>query len=69
MPKTVRIRNYPDGRVVAEVEGVKGSECTELTKFLDELFGEPENRDLKQSYYDGEITDLDCDILPEGHCG
>ena len=69
MSKTVRIKNYPDGRVVVEVEGAKGAECTEITKFLDELLGEPETRELKQSYYEGGVTELDTDILPEGHCG
>jgi hypothetical protein len=66
---TVRIKNYPDGRVVAEVEGEKGPKCLELTKFMDELLGDPESLEKKQSYYEGDITDLDCDILPEGHCG
>jgi len=65
--KVLRIRLGTDGSVKAEVEGVKGTSCEEVTAFLDELFGDPTSRNLKEEYYEDPIEI--CDGLPEGYCG
>lgn len=37
MPKQIKLRVYPDGRVEAVVEGVKGKRCTDYIKVLEEV--------------------------------
>jgi hypothetical protein len=37
MPKRIQLRVYPDGRIEAEVQGVKGTSCTDYIAVLEEL--------------------------------
>ncbi|MBF2053415.1 MAG: DUF2997 domain-containing protein [Candidatus Sericytochromatia bacterium] len=41
----------PKGQVQLEVKGVKGSACTDLTRFLEEALGEIDARSFKAEYY------------------
>lgn len=41
-----------DGKVVVEVEGVKGNQCLELTQAIEKLIGEVDNRLIKKDLYD-----------------
>jgi hypothetical protein len=66
----MRITIGIDGQVKAEAEGFSGGSCLEASKFLDELFGEPEKRDLKQEFYQAdEQTNKNNNILGGGWCG
>lgn len=48
MSKQVRIRIFSDGKVQAEVNGVKGKKCTKYINILEEL--------LKSQVVDSEYT-------------
>jgi hypothetical protein len=37
MARQLRIRIYPDGRIEAETQGVKGKKCTDYIRVLEEL--------------------------------
>lgn len=37
MSKRVRIQIFPDGRVQAEVQGIKGKACTDYISILEEI--------------------------------
>lgn len=37
MSKRIQLRVYPDGRIEAQVEGVKGKKCTDYIAVLEEL--------------------------------
>lgn len=67
MAKKVEITFGKDGSVAIEAFGFKGDSCEEATAFLDELFGKPDNREYKDSYY--EEKELVAEGLPSGHCG
>jgi len=67
MAKKVIVRLGKDGSVKVEAEGFVGRSCEEATKFLDELFGQPTDRQLKSEYYQDEQTICNC--LPSGYCG
>ena len=54
MTKQIIINIEPDGNVNFEVQGVKGPECLNLTKFLEEL-GEVETRTYTSEYHDSEV--------------
>lgn len=41
----------PRGQVQVEVKGVKGSDCTDLTRFLEEALGSIDSRTFKAEYY------------------
>ena len=43
-----------DGNVKVRVRGVKGAECVEFTKWLEEGLGEVEKRELTPDYYEGQ---------------
>jgi acylphosphatase len=69
--KKVKIKLGPDGSVQVEAEGFKGGTCEQATAFLEKLFGNPETKVLKSSYYEQEETDevkLQ-DGLPSNWCG
>ena len=67
MSKQVRIKLGPDGSIRAEAFGFKGASCEEATAFLNKLFGDPESKELKDSYYEQEV--IIENGLPSGHCG
>ena len=59
-----------DGSIKKEVFGAHGPVCKEKAKFLDELYGEPVETELKPEYYEGETeSETICDQLPNGYCG
>jgi len=37
MAKQVRIQVFPDGRIQAEVQGIKGKKCTDYIHILEEI--------------------------------
>lgn len=47
MSKQVQIRVFPDGRVQAEVQGVKGKACTDYISILEEIL----NAEILSSSY------------------
>jgi hypothetical protein len=42
-----------EGEVKAEVAGVKGARCLQLTKVIEELIGKAEGRTLKREFWAG----------------
>ena len=71
MTKRLKITFGKNGSVKSEVTGVKGPACKEISSFLDVVFGEPDNVELKDSYNEIEETETTfiVDDLPSGHCG
>ena len=37
MAKRIQVQIFPDGRVQAETQGIKGKKCTEYIKVLEEI--------------------------------
>lgn len=37
MAKKVRVQIFPDGRIQAKTEGIKGRKCTEYIRILEEI--------------------------------
>jgi hypothetical protein len=37
MPKQIELTIYPDGKIQAEIKGVKGKKCTDYIKVLEEM--------------------------------
>ena len=66
MAKKVEITFGKDGSVAVEAFGFKGASCEEATAFLDELFGKPTDKTLKDSYHEKELI---AEGLPSGYCG
>lgn len=66
MSKRVVITCDPDGGIEVEAFGFEGNTCEEATAFLDELFGDPEEKTLKDEYYQGTTV---AKKLPSGYCG
>lgn len=66
MEKRVEIILGPDGSIKVEAKGFKGETCEEATAFLDRLFGDPESKDFKDSYYEAKST---TGIMTTGYCG
>jgi len=48
----INIKIDETGKVFLEVEGVKGKQCMNLTKELEELLGNELERQFKTEYYD-----------------
>lgn len=72
MNKRLEITFGKDGSVKSEVKGVKGPQCLEMTAFLNKVFGDDGDVQLKTSYHETvEETETDhvVDGLPSGHCG
>ncbi len=55
-----------DGSIKADVIGEEGDACTEVIKFLDDLYGEAVETQLKPEYYS---KVLNKDKLTSGFCG
>jgi hypothetical protein len=60
MSKRVRIQLFSDGRVQADVQGVKGRKCTDYIKILEELL-EAETADsmFTPEYFEAEELIVD----------
>ena len=68
MEKKIVITLGRNGSRKVEVFGMKGPQCQEATKFLENIFGEVKDQKLKNSYYEDpdENTLLETDGLPGG---
>ena len=52
MAKRIQIQIFPDGRVQAETQGIKGKKCTEYINLLEELLeAETIDSEYKSEYY------------------
>lgn len=49
--KEIKLKIMPDGEVKVEVRGVKGAQCVELTKFLEDQLGLVIKREKTAEYY------------------
>ena len=54
MKREIEIKIDPDGNVSVQVRGVKGKECLEFSKFLEESLGEVGEREYTSEYYQKE---------------
>lgn len=53
--KRVNVRIFPDGRIEAETHGIKGKECTEYIRVLEELMeAETVDSSYTSEYYETE---------------
>jgi len=52
--KTVKYTIRQDGNVTAEISGVTGNQCLEITKGVEEELGTVLNREFSPAYYDSE---------------
>ena len=60
MPRQIQLRVYPDGRVEAVVEGVKGKRCTDYIKVLEELLdAQVLESEYTPEYYETEEVQVD----------
>ncbi len=58
--KRVQVRIYPDGRVQAETQGIKGKACTEYIRILEELLdAEAYASSYTPEYYEEQNVKLD----------
>ena len=53
MPE-INVEILPNGEVKISVKGAKGSQCIEMTRFLEEALGEVNERDFTAEYYEAE---------------
>lgn len=65
--KQIKIILGKDGTVSAEAEGFEGNSCDDATAFLDKLFGNPSDKELKAEYYQANSELVG--PLPSGFCG
>jgi len=64
MKKQLQIRIQPDGTIVAETIGVKGSKCTDYIKVIEELLSAKTiDSSFTEEYYQSEVTDLINNII------
>lgn len=55
MGKNIRIQIFPDGRIQAEVNGIKGKKCTDYIRILEEILGaETIDSSYTPEYYESE---------------
>jgi len=66
MTKRLEIILDKDGGIKVEAFDFKGATCEEATQFLEELFGEAEEKTLKEEYHMKVMVQRG---LPSGHCG
>ena len=60
MSKQVRIQIFPDGRVQAEVQGIKGKSCTDYISILEEILNaETFSSSYTPEYYEEQEVALD----------
>lgn len=53
MKKQVQVRIFPDGRIEAEVDGVKGRKCADYIKVLEEIMqAKTDKIEYKADYYE-----------------
>jgi hypothetical protein len=62
MAKEIKIQIFPDGRIQADVGGVKGKKCTDYVKMLEELLdAEATDSSYKRDYEESEGGDIEVD--------
>lgn len=60
MTKRIQIQIFPDGRVQAETQGIKGKKCTEYIGLLEELLeAEAVDSEYTSEYYVTEETTVE----------
>ena len=64
MNERVEIFLGKDGSVKVEAMDFEGKSCEDATSFLEDLFGEPVNKEFKSEYFK-----TNANILPCGYCG
>ncbi len=71
MTKRIQIQIFPDGRVQAETQGIRGKKCTEYIGLLEELLeAEAVDSEYTAEYYVTEETTVEAteqQRLQEGH--
>ena len=56
MPE-ITIEISKEGKVQISVDGAKGSECMDITRFLEEALGEVEAREFTSEYYETDVRE------------
>lgn len=60
MAKRISIKIFPDGKVQAEVEGIKGKTCTDYIKIIEEILeAEIIDSDYTPDYFKSENLNLE----------
>lgn len=60
MEKRISIQIFPDGRIQAETQGIKGKKCTDYLQLLEEILeAEAVDSSYKPEFYEGESITLD----------
>lgn len=58
--KRISIRISPDGRIQAETHGIKGRECTEYIRILEEILeAETQDSSYTPEYYETEEVSIE----------
>ncbi len=66
MAKTIRIAIRPDGKVQAEVQGIKGRACTDYVKILEELLdAETLDSQYTPEYYTDNVIESRQDVATQ----
>ena len=53
----INVEILPNGEVKISVNGAKGSQCTEMTRFLEEALGEVQEREFTAEYYENQVDE------------
>jgi hypothetical protein len=65
MSKKLRIQIFQDGRIQAEVLGIKGKKCTDYISLLEELLdAETVDSEYTSEYYETELEELQTNSVP-----
>jgi len=55
MPKRINIQIFPNGRIQAEIHGVKGKKCTDYIRILEEILdAKTVDSDYTPEYYENQ---------------
>jgi hypothetical protein len=60
MTKQIKIQIYPDGRIQADIAGIKGKKCTDYIQILEEILNaEAVESSYTPEYYQTEEVNLE----------
>ena len=60
MSKKINIRIFPDGKIQAEVEGIKGKSCADYIKIIEEILkAKTLDSEYTPEYYESENLVID----------
>ena len=62
MVKKITFNVSADGEVTLSVDGVKGNSCEDLSKPFEQVLGQVEGRELKDSYYQESSEDQNLSV-------